>query len=88
MKGFVETFGFILGILSVIAGVVAIIVGCVLKQTIWAYVLYGCLSILSGIFLCSLIRYIAEHDKRIDRVEDVLAELVRERLDKKDNPKN
>ena len=46
-------------------------------------ILYGCISIISGVFECGIIWWISEHEKRVERMEDILVELVRDKLKEK-----
>ena len=88
MKRFVEIIGFITGVLSILAGLIAIIIGIVLNETVWLYILYGCISILSGVFWCGLIRYISEHDVRLERIEKHLGFSEQKETAKKELEKN
>ena len=88
MKRFVEIIGFIAGIFSIIAGLVAIILGIVLNETVWLYVLYGSISILSGVFWCGLIGYISEQEVRLERIEQHLGFPEQKETEKQEQEEN
>ena len=79
MKKFVVIVGYTVGVLCAVMGIVAIIIGCKtigenpeLAKIEWVSIAAGALEIVSGVFLCGLIWFLTEHEKRLVRIEDTL----------------